>query len=61
VEVIDPATFDRSKLRERLEPPEAHFARLLSSRVAQRHGWVREMLAAERDLVREVWQDGDEL
>jgi hypothetical protein len=61
VELVDPAVFDRSTLRELLEPPEAHFARLLGSGVAQRHAWVREMLATERELVREVWQDGDEL
>jgi hypothetical protein len=61
MEVVNPATFDRSTLRERLEPPEEYFARLLGSGVAQRHAWAREMLVAQRELVREVWQDGDEL
>ena len=61
MEIIDPATFDRSTLRERLDPPQTHFARLLSLGVAQRTAWVRELLAAERELVSEVWQDGDEL
>jgi hypothetical protein len=61
VEVIGSTTFDRSTLRERLEPPEVHFARLLSSGVAQRHAWARQILVAQRELVCEVWQDGDEL
>ncbi len=61
MEAIDPATFDCSTLRERIESPEAHFAQLRGAGVAQRHAWVREMLAAQQEMVREVWQDGDEL
>jgi hypothetical protein len=61
VVVVDSAEFDRSTLRECLGVPETHYVRLLGSGVALRHSRVRDLLAAELELVREVWQDGDEL
>jgi hypothetical protein len=52
--------FDRSWLRAKLDPEE-YFLRLLQSRPATRSAAFREEVVQDREKVREVWKEGDEL
>jgi hypothetical protein len=60
VQVFALSEFDRSWIQEKLEP-EDYFTRLLRSGVALRNAWMREDIESNRQMVREIWCEGDEL
>ena len=60
MEVADRSDFDLSWIQDKLDL-EGYFAGLLRSGVATRHEWVRKDIERNRELVREVWREGDEL
>ena len=60
MQVVEGLDFDRSWLQDKLEPND-YFARALESGVARRHAWVRAENEANRQMVGEVWCEGDEL
>jgi hypothetical protein len=60
MEIADTTDFDLSWLEQKLEP-ESYFTGLLQSRVARRSEFMRKEIERDRELVREVWHERDEL